>query len=64
MSKGYIAGGPLERLSGKLTKDDMTGQDVLVVLEALDQYYRERIDTVQVRVSELSDNIIKLKGNT
>lgn len=57
MAKNYIAGGPIS----DVLKMDLESNIADSFLK-LDSYYRERLDNIQVRVSELSDELIQMRG--
>jgi hypothetical protein len=57
MAKNYIAGGPIS----DVLKMDLKSNIADSFLK-LDSYYRERLDNIQVRVSELSDELIQMRG--
>lgn len=67
MAKTIAMGGPIERVQNKLTNwSDNTGQMTMLYdcFKMLDDYYRERLDQCQGRISELSDDITRLKKRT
>jgi len=65
MAKGYPAGGPIERIQARFkskTIDPVLSCDLVQALTELDSYYRERLDSYAVAVTELRD-IIRKRGN-
>ena len=65
MAKSYPAGGPIEAIRGRWSakgSNPLGADEVLRALMELDSYYRERLDSYAVAVTELRD-IIRKGGN-
>ena len=67
MAKTIAVGGPIERVQSKLTNwSDNTDQMTMIYdcFKMLDDYYLERLDQCQGRISELSDDMTRLTKRT